>query len=281
MRTTSCPSSRRANGAIRERSGEVDREAVAVPEPGLGAEGDGAGPGEHAVDRDRERERVRDRRDPGRSARSSRTRAGARRPASARAAPGTRTAARAEPASRRDPARPPPPSTVTSTDQTLPNTADDERHPDPEEDVDEGRGEVDAARVLADQRAEPEEAEQATPRAPRRRPGARGRGARDCRPSGSGRPSAPRGEHGLPPEEGQGGERDDEHPRRPVEEDVARDREVANPPDPVGEEPGHLTVSSTIWSLRFSSSASKTPVIVAGKRIRAGAAGCRRPRCRS
>ena len=81
-------------------------------------------------------------------------------------------------------------------------------------------------------------------------------------------PVAPLREDGPLPEQGEPDERDDEHGGRAVVEDVPRDREVTNPPDPVGKQPGHLTVSWTIWSARLSSSASNTPAIVAGNTIR-------------
>jgi hypothetical protein len=81
-----------------------------------------------------------------------------------------------------------------------------------------------------------------------------------------GPPGAPLGYKGPPPEECERRERDHEHAGCAVEEDVPWDREVANPPDPVGEDPAHLTVSCPIlisWLSVMCSSISKTPLILA------------------
>ena len=69
-------------------------------------------------------------------------------------------------------------------------------------------------------------------------------------------------------DEGESGERDDQHAGRPVVEDVAWERQVTDAADPMGEDPDHLTVKSTIGSPRLSSSTSNSPTIVAGKTIR-------------
>ena len=218
---------------------EVDREAVAVPEPGFRAEGGRAQPRDHAVDRDRQRERVRV---GGIHVRQLHRRERQQQHGGRPAAEPLRVLERrlvVEPKPPHDPARAVrgrPPRAQHRPD--VPEQDDDEHHPDPEVDVDEGRSEVDAARVLPDQRAEPEEDEQ----------GERGGAGDDPHRGGQeqplerGRqraPGGPLGQHGLPPEHGEGDERDHEHARRAVEEDVARDREVANPPDPVSEQPGH------------------------------------------
>ena len=245
---------------------EVDREAVAVPEPGLGAERRRAQPRDHAVDRDRQRERVRV---GGVHVRQLHRREREQQHGGRPAAEPLRVLERrpvVEPEPPHDPARAVrgrPPRAQHRPD--VPEQDDDEHQPDPEIDVDEGRSEVDAARVLPDQRAEPEEDEQGE------RGGAgddpqRG-GEEHALQRGRQRPAGgPHGEQRLLPEHGERDERDDEHAGRAVEEDVPRDREVANPPDPV--EPGassSLTVSSDDRSLRLSSSASKTPVMLAAK----------------
>src|SRR4029079_16065769 len=144
---------------------------------------------------------------------------------------------------------------------------DCDRHEDPEVDVDERRGEVDAAVVVADQRPEPEEDQHPEGQCPD--DDVEWGGQQEALEPLRQRPAvATLGEHRLPPEECKRSERDDQDRSSAVVEDVPRDREVADPSDPVGEDPGHLTVNSMIWSFRSSSSASKTPVIVAGKTMR-------------